>query len=163
MRVLGIDPGTAITGYAFVDDSNDEYHLISCGVIRTHSNTPAHERLQHIYQQVRALCEEYQPKRASIEKLFFSKNVRTAMKVGQARGVIMLALADVGLPIAEYSPQEIKQAVAGYGGADKQQIQQMVTMMLGLSEVINPDDAADAVAVAICHLNHHHMEELTRQ
>jgi crossover junction endodeoxyribonuclease RuvC len=120
-------------------------------------------RLQVIHREIKQLAEKWQPAEAAVEELFFSKNVRTAMSVGQARGVAMLALADAGLPVVEYTPLAIKQAVTGYGSADKTQMQEMVKMLLGLSEVPRPDDAADALAVAICHLHSARLKTLSEE
>ena len=150
--VLGIDPGTAITGYGLVRENDDGLALLDCGAITTPAGQPLAIRLQAIYQGLAGLIHDYQPEEAAVEELFFSRNVRTALSVGHARGVVLLALADAGLPIYEYKPLEVKQAIAGYGGADKRQVQEMVRMFLGLDEVPQPDDAADAVAVAFCHL-----------
>jgi crossover junction endodeoxyribonuclease RuvC len=151
--ILGIDPGTATTGYGLVREHDAELDLVSYGVIATPSGLTLPERLQTIYQGVSQVIREHQPDAAAVEELFFSRNVRTALSVGHARGVALLALADAGLPIYEYKPLEVKQAVAGYGGADKQQIQEMVRMLLHLDHVPQPDDAADAVAVAVCHIH----------
>jgi crossover junction endodeoxyribonuclease RuvC len=120
-------------------------------------------RLQAIHSEIKQLAETWQPGEAAVEELFFSKNVRTAMSVGQARGVAMLALADAGLLVAEYTPLAIKQAVTGYGSADKKQMQEMMKMLLGLSELPRPDDAADALAVAICHLHSSRLKTLSEQ
>lgn len=150
---MGIDPGTAITGYGIVEESGQRLHALASGVIRTGADQPTPIRLQAIHRQIKQLADEWQPDEAAVEELFFSRNVRTAMKVGQARGVAILALADAGLEVAEYTPLSIKQAVTGYGSADKSQMQEMVKMLLGLSEIPQPDDAADALAVAICHLH----------
>ena len=125
---------------------------VAYGVISTASTLPAPARLQIIYRDLKALIDEHRPTSSALEKLFFSRNVSTAMSVGQARGVTILALADGNLEIGEYTPNEIKQAVTGYGSADKSQIQEMVRMLLGLDDIPRPDDAADALAVAICHL-----------
>lgn len=153
MFVLGIDPGTAITGYGLVREGDQGLVLVDCGVITTGSDQPLPVRLQAIYRGLASLVERYRPDVAAVEELFFSRNARTALSVGHARGVALLAMVEAGLPIYEYKPLEVKQAVAGYGGADKQQIQHMVRMLLNLEEVPQPDDAADAVAVAICHVH----------
>ncbi len=153
MRVLGVDPGTAITGYGIVEDGPDGTYSLAYGVIRTASDRSHPERLQIIYREIKELIEEWQPTTAAVEELFFSRNVRTAMSVGQARGVVLLSLVDAGLDISEYTPLAIKKAVTGYGGADKEQVQEMVRLLLRLSETPRPDDAADALAVAICHLH----------
>jgi crossover junction endodeoxyribonuclease RuvC len=150
--VLGIDPGTAITGYGLVHEQDDGLSLVECGVVTTPSSQPLPERLQMIYRGLSDVVRRFEPEEAAVEELFFSRNVRTALSVGQARGVALLALADAGLPIYEYKPLEVKQAVAGYGGADKRQVQEMVRMLLNLERVPQPDDAADAVAVAVCHI-----------
>jgi crossover junction endodeoxyribonuclease RuvC len=151
--VLGIDPGTAITGYGLVCQDREDLSLVACGVITTPSGQPLPTRLQMIYRGLAGLIEEHQPGVAAVEELFFSRNVRTALSVGHARGVALLALAEAGLSIYEYKPLEVKQAIAGYGGADKKQVQEMVRMLLDLDDIPRPDDAADAVAVAVCHIH----------
>jgi crossover junction endodeoxyribonuclease RuvC len=158
--VLGIDPGTAITGYGLVRERADGLHLVDYGVITTPSSQALPARLQVIYQGLSDVIHEHRPTIAAVEELFFSRNVKTALSVGHARGVALLALADAGLPIYEYKPLEVKQAIAGYGGADKQQIQEMVRMLLNLDHVPHPDDAADAVAVAVCHIHSARMAAL---
>ena len=163
MVVLGIDPGTAITGYGLVKGEGDDLTLVACGAITTSSDWPLPERLQRIYQELTALIEAQQPTAAAVEELFFSKNVRTALSVGQARGVALLAAANARLPIHEYTPLQVKQAIAGYGRATKDQVQQMVRMLLGLDSVPQPDDAADAIAVAICHLHSAKLTALLRE
>jgi crossover junction endodeoxyribonuclease RuvC len=163
MRVLGIDPGTAITGYGLVEEVRGDLKLLAFGVIRTPANQPLPRRLQLIYRAVSDLAQEWEPEAAAVEELFFSRNVRTAMSVGQARGVTLLALADAGLDVAEYTPLVIKQAVTGYGSADKAQMQEMVRLLLELAEVPRPDDAADALAVAICHLHSARLAALSEE
>ena len=153
MRVLGIDPGTAITGYGVVEGEGDSLSLTTYGAITTPANQPLAQRLQHIYRELRAVITEWHPESAAVEELFFSKNARTALSVGHARGVALLALTEAGLPIQEYKPAEVKQAVAGYGNAPKQQVQGMVQLLLSLDDIPRPDDAADALAVAICHFH----------
>lgn len=153
VRVLGIDPGTAITGYGVVEEVQGDTRSVAFGVIRTPAGQPLPSRLQSIYRAVRELALEWEPGAAAVEELFFSSNVRTAMSVGHARGVVLLALAEAGLQVAEYTPSAVKRAVTGYGNADKVQMQEMVRLLLGLSDVPRPDDAADALAVAICHLH----------
>lgn len=160
MRVLGIDPGTAITGYGVVEETGGELVLRTFGAIRTPADHPLPARLQAIYRELRELAHTWQPDAAAVEELFFSRNARTAMSVGQARGVALLAMADAGLSIAEYTPTAVKQAVTGYGTADKAQMQEMVRLLLGLTESPRPDDAADALAVAICHLHTARLTEL---
>lgn len=160
MLVLGIDPGTAITGYGLVHDSEQGLALVDYGVITTPAGQPLPWRLQAIYQGLTDIVRQHKPEAAAVEELFFSRNVRTALSVGHARGVTLLALADAGLPIHEYKPLEVKQAIAGYGGADKQQVQEMVRMLLQLDHAPQPDDAADAVAVAVCHIHTARMRAL---
>ncbi len=152
MLVLGIDPGTATTGYGFIEAHPDgSFAAVTYGVITTPAQTPLAERLLLLYRQLRDLLQRYPPQGAGVEKLFFQRNVTTAMSVGQARGVVLLALAQQGVPVAEYTPNEVKMAVTGYGSAGKAQVQQMVKMLLGLETTPKPDDAADALAVALCH------------
>jgi len=153
MRVLGIDPGTATTGYGVVEETGEGLRALAYGVVTTPPDLPLPQRLQAIYRELRRLVREWQPDAAAVEELYFNVNVRTAMGVGQARGVALLAMADEGLTVAEYGPGEVKQALTGYGGAEKRQMQEMVRMLLGLSSIPRPDDAADALAVAICHLH----------
>lgn len=160
MLALGIDPGTAITGYGLVREEEAGLTLVDCGIITTPPDQPLARRLQTIYRGLADLIGRHQPDEAAVEELFFSRNVRTALSVGQARGVALLALADAGLPVYEYKPLEVKQTVAGYGGANKQQIQEMVRMLLHLDQVPQPDDAADAVAVAVCHIHSARMKAL---
>lgn len=153
MRVLGVDPGTATTGYGVVEDQEGALELLVCGVITTPPQEVMPMRLRSIYRELRTLIAQWSPEALAVEELFFSRNVTTAMSVGQARGVVLLAGAEADLPVFEYKPAEVKQAIAGYGGADKHQVQQMVRLLLRLEQVPRPDDAADAVAVAVCH--HH--------
>jgi len=160
--VLGIDPGTAITGYGLVREDRAGLTLVDYGVITTAAGRPLPERLQVIYQGLVDVAREHQPQQAAVEELFFSRNVRTALSVGHARGVTLLALADAGLAIHEYKPLEIKQAITGYGGAGKQQVQEMVRLLLELDTVPEPDDAADAVAVAVCHIHSARMKALIK-
>jgi crossover junction endodeoxyribonuclease RuvC len=150
---LGIDPGMAIVGYAVVEAQGSDLRMIACDVITTPATMPMAQRLQQIYQRLGDVIATYQPQEAALEELFFAKNARTAMMVAQARGVTMLALANGGLSIAEYTPKQVKQAVTGYGGAAKEQVGEMIRILLHLSSIPRPDDAADAAAIAICHLN----------
>ena len=161
MRVLGIDPGTAITGYGVVEERAGELSLVECGVIRTSPDAGLPARLEEIYQAVQGLIARLAPAAVAVEALFFNTNVRTAFAVGQARGVCLLAAAQAHLPVYEYTPLQIKQAVVGYGRAEKQQIQEMVRLMLRLEDIPRPDDAADAVAIAICHHHMWRMQALT--
>lgn len=155
MLVLGIDPGIALTGYGLVRDGKDvDVEMVGYGVVDTPSTMPVEQRLQQIYRDIKAIVEKYQPASVGIEKLLFGKNVTTAMAVGMARGVTVLALADCGLSITEYTPATVKEAVAGYGNAPKAQMQEMVRLLLNLESIPKPDDAADALAVAITHIHH---------
>jgi crossover junction endodeoxyribonuclease RuvC len=151
MRTIGIDPGTAILGWGVVDEHNSQLSPVAHGVLTTAAGTPQPQRLLELYTGLQALIARFKPDDAAVEELFFGKNVNTALTVGQARGVILLALMQAGLPIFEYKPASVKQAVSGYGGADKRQMQEMVRITLGLDNAPRPDDAADALAVAICH------------
>lgn len=160
MIAIGIDPGTALCGFGIVRATDDDYELVVCGAISTPARTSLDQRLLKIHAELVDLIRAYNPDQAAIEKLFFARNTTTALSVGHARGVAMLALAQAGLPIAEYTPNEIKQAVSGYGGADKHQMQQMVKMLLHLDAVPKPDDAADATAIAICHLQSARLKEI---
>ena len=154
MLAIGIDPGTAITGYGLVRELDDgSLQVIDYGVIQTPAGQAMPDRLVQIYQQLKQIIVLHSPQSGAVEKLFFARNVRTALSVGQARGVALLALAESGVAVAEYSPNEIKQAVAGYGAAEKIQVQMMVQALLDLEQIPQPDDAADALAVAICHLH----------
>jgi crossover junction endodeoxyribonuclease RuvC len=149
--VLGIDPGTAITGYGIVRFDGETLEPVTYGVITTPAASPLPLRLQHLYRELQTVIHTYRPTESSVEELFFARNVRTALSVGHARGVILLALADAGLPTYGYTPLQVKKAITGYGRATKEQIQQMVRLLLSLETVPQPDDAADALAVAICH------------
>lgn len=155
MLVIGIDPGTAITGYGLVrEDDAGKLIAVDYGVITTPAKMKLSSRLSIIYDELNKVLKKYKPQTSAVEKIFFSKNVKTAISVGQARGVVLLSLEQTGIDIADYTPNEIKQAVTGYGAADKRQIQEMVKILLELEEIPKPDDAADALAVAICHLQH---------
>jgi crossover junction endodeoxyribonuclease RuvC len=150
MIALGIDPGTAIVGYGFVREYSDgSLSAVDYGVIRTPAKTPMPERLATIYDRLTQLIQQHEPDQTAVEELFFSRNVTTAITVAQSRGVILLALQQAELPIYEYKPNFIKQSITGYGGAQKPQMQEMVRMLLNLEQIPKPDDAADALAVAI--------------
>ncbi|MDK2823835.1 MAG: crossover junction endodeoxyribonuclease RuvC [Clostridia bacterium] len=151
MIILGVDPGTAITGYGIIKVDGNKFSSLEYGCIYTDADFTNEIRLQKIYEKIWGLLDFYQPDQMAVEELFFNKNVRTALSVGQARGVILLAGALKGLKVNEYTPLQVKQAVVGYGRAHKQQVQQMVKVFLNLKETPKPDDAADALAVAICH------------
>lgn len=151
LRILGIDPGLATIGYALVDKETNHFDVLEYGIIKTSADKDDIERLKIIHHNIEELIKEFRPEEMAVEELFFNKNVKTAIAVGQARGVILLAGAQAGIKVAEYTPLQIKQAVVGYGRADKRQVQQMVKSLLNLAELPKPDDAADALAVSICH------------
>ena len=151
MRILGIDPGYAILGYGVIEKTGNHFQAIHYGAVTTHKDTPMPQRLEHLYDELREIIGEYRPEVASIEQLYFNNNAKTAIQVGQARGVAILACVKAGIEIAEYTPLQIKQALVGYGRADKKQVQFMVKTMLNLAEVPKPDDTADALAAVICH------------
>jgi crossover junction endodeoxyribonuclease RuvC len=155
--ILGLDPGTATTGYGLVEEiTGGGLRAVEFGTIQTSAELPDPGRLVILYQRLREIILLHRPQGSAVEKLFFQKNVKTALSVGQARGVILLALAEAGLNIGEYTPNEVKQAVVGYGKADKNQVQEMVRVLLNLQEIPKPDDAADALAVAITHIHTNH-------
>ncbi len=163
MIILAIDPGTAITGYGIIESEEDRISFKDCGSINTLPDASTAERLHQIYNKIIELINIYEPDEMAVEKLFFNANVQTAMSVGQAKGVALLAATSCDLEVFEYTPLQVKQAVVGYGRAEKKQIQQMVKMLLKLPEVPKPDDAADALAVAICHANSKKMHSLNFQ
>jgi len=161
MRILGLDPGTASVGYGLIEESEGQISVVAYGVIRTEpKDGDSARRLQIIYEQIDELLNQFEPDAAAVEELFFGRNITTAISVGQARGVLLLALANAGIPIAEYSPPKIKEAVSGYGKASKQQVQYMVQNLLDLEEIPKPDDAADGLAVALTHFQHRRYEML---
>ncbi len=151
MKILGVDPGTATTGFAVLEIIDGVKKLLDCGVISTPSDHPMPERLEMIYKDLTEIVQQYKPDCIVIEQLFFGNNVTTAISVGQARGVVMLVGQQHKLGFAEYTPVQVKQSVTGYGQATKKQVQEMVKTILGLKSVPRPDDAADAAAIAICH------------
>jgi crossover junction endodeoxyribonuclease RuvC len=158
LLIMGVDPGIAITGYGLVNYINNRYSIVDYGCIRTASGTPLPERLNLLYQELVKIVVKYGPEHYVVEELFFNKNTRTALVVAQARGVTILAAAGSGVPVYEYTPLQVKQAVAGSGRAGKSQVQFMVKTILALSETPAPDDVADALAVAICHAHIHSWE-----
>jgi crossover junction endodeoxyribonuclease RuvC len=160
MLVLGIDPGTAITGWGLVRQEGETLTLVDYGTVSTSADAALPQRLQTIYRELGEIFARHRPAAVAVEKLFFNKNARTAMAVGQARGVALLAVADAGLPLHEYTPLEVKLSVCGYGRGSKEQVQKLVQLLLGLDFVPKPDDAADALAVAICHLHSSRLEAL---
>lgn len=149
MKIIGIDPGTGILGFGVVELSSMKLRLVTAGVVRTPAHTPLPDRLEEIYDSLTEIIKETNPEVMAIEKLFFARNVTTAMSVSHARGVAMLTGKQAGLKIEEYTPLQIKQTITGYGKADKKQVQEMVRLQLGLKEVPKPDDCADALAAAI--------------
>lgn len=151
MRILGIDPGYAIVGYGVVEYEKSRFRVVSCGAITTAAGVPFPKRLHDIYGDMQSLIAQYRPEQLSIEKLYFNTNTTTAIDVAQARGVIVLAAETAGLPVYEYTPLQVKQSVTGYGRAEKRQVMEMVKSLLGLTAVPKPDDAADALALAVCH------------
>ncbi len=153
MRIIGVDPGTATTGFGIIEHDHGKYTFVDAGVITTPAGQPMPERLITLHAELAQVIRDTLPAEAAVESLFFATNVTTAISVGQARGVILLTLAEAGLIAAEYTPMQIKQAVTGYGGAKKPQIQQMVKSLLKLHDIPRPDDAADGLAIAITHAN----------
>ena len=154
MRVFGIDPGSDRTGYGCIDSDGRRHRLVQCGAVRAGAGITFAEQLSIIYRELSALITEHRPECVVIESIFYAANARSALKLGHARGVAMLAAIEAGVLVVEYTPAEVKRAVVGYGRAEKQQVGQMVKLLLGLDKVPSPHDAADALAVAICHLHH---------
>ena len=163
MIILAIDPGTATTGYGIIGYEGNRFKVKDYGIISTDAKLAPELRLQEIYDRIKNLIARHRPDCFVVEQLFFNSNVRTALAVGQARGVCLLVAADGGLPVAEYTPLQVKQAVVGYGRADKAQIQQMVKAILNLQEIPKPDDAADALALAICHAHSYKANDIARR
>jgi crossover junction endodeoxyribonuclease RuvC len=153
VRVLGIDPGSDRTGYGCVETAAGRHRLVICGAVAAPTGSTFPERLLAIHRGLRTCLTECRPDAVAIENVFFAMNVRSALKLGHARGVAMLAASEAGVPIVEYTPAEIKRAVVGYGRAEKVQVQQMIKLLLGLAAVPAPHDAADALAVALCHIH----------
>lgn len=149
--ILGIDPGTAITGFGVIEQRGNRFRPIEFGVIRTVSTETLPIRLDRIFCAVGAIVQRHRPQAAAVEALFFNANAQTAFAVGQARGVILLACTQAGCELYEYTPQQVKQAVVGYGKAEKRQVQEMVRVLLALDDIPRPDDAADALGIALCH------------
>jgi crossover junction endodeoxyribonuclease RuvC len=163
MIILAIDPGTATTGYGVIEHIGNRFKVKDYGIVSTDAKTAAEVRLQQIYDGLKNLIARHRPDCFVVEQLFFNVNVRTALAVGQARGVCLLVAADGGLPVAEYTPLQVKQAVVGYGRAEKSQVQHMVKAILNLTEIPKPDDAADALALAICHAHSHKTNDIARR
>ena len=151
MRILGIDPGYAIVGFGVLEAQRGQARLVRCGAINTPAGVPMPQRLVQIQEDLETLIHQFAPDVMAIEELFFNTNVTTGIGVAQARGVILMTAAKLGLSIYEYTPSQVKQAVVGYGGADKRQVMLMTQRLLGMKQIPRPDDAADALAIAICH------------
>lgn len=151
MRILGIDPGYGITGFGLIEAQRGQYRLLNCGAITTPPNTDFSWRLEMIYHDMTELLRLSQPEAVAIEELFFGQNVTTGINVAQSRGVLLLAIRQAGLPVFEYKPMQVKQALVGYGNATKRQMQDMTKRLLHLQTTPKPDDAADAIAIALCH------------
>lgn len=154
MRILGIDPGYAIVGYGVIDYHSGKFSVVGCGAVTTEADKPFPERLKNIYEDLNFIIDKYKPDALSIERLYFNTNTTTAIDVAQARGVIVLAAEKNGLEINEYTPLQVKQAVTGYGRAEKRQVMEMVKNLLFLKAVPKPDDTADALALAVCHAHY---------
>jgi len=163
MKILGIDPGLATVGYGVVEKQGDRYEGIDFGYISTPADSQISTRLFSIFKNIKLLIARFTPDEMAVEKLFFCKNIRTALQVGEARGAILTAAAESTLPVFEYTPLQVKQAVAGYGRADKKQVQEMVRILLKLPEIPKPDDTADALAIALCHLQFSRWDNMVRK
>jgi crossover junction endodeoxyribonuclease RuvC len=153
VKIFGIDPGSDRTGYGCIETTGGRHHLVICGSLSAPARSTFPEKLRHVHAGLATLLARHQPDCVAVENIFHARNVRSALKLGHARGVVLLAAAQAGLPVAEYAPTEIKLAVVGFGRAEKHQVQQMIKLLLGLDAVPSPHDAADALAVAICHVH----------
>lgn len=162
MIILGIDPGFAITGYGIINFEGNRFKVIDYGCITTEANIPLSDRLKSIYEGLNSIIFRYKPDVCAIEELFFNKNVKTALAVGHGRGVAVLCAAQANIEVYEYTPLQVKQALVGYGRADKKQVQQMIKVILSLTEIPKPDDTADALAVAVCHAHSYKIGEKAR-
>jgi crossover junction endodeoxyribonuclease RuvC len=160
MRVLGIDPGTIAMGYGVIESRDDETTLIDCGTLIAPARSPIGERLSYLYNHLSEIVSGYQPDAVAVEQPFIAKNVKSALAIGRAQAIAILAAANKGVATYEYTPTQIKQRVANYGASSKEQIQEMVRLQLGLSQIPQPSDAADALAVALCHLSQIHLSNL---
>jgi len=159
MRILGVDPGTVAMGYGVIESGDDEAALIECGVLNCSKRSPIWERLSFLYKELEKIILRHQPEVVAVEQPFVAKNVKSALTIGKAQAVAILAAANRGIPSYEYTPSQVKQRVADYGASSKEQVQEMVRLQLGLSEV-PPSDAADALAVALCHWREMHISSL---
>jgi len=160
MRALGIDPGTVTMGYGVVESRDDDMALVACGALSIKERSPIGERLSYLYRELLEIIEKYKPDVVAVEQPFVANNVRSAMAIGRAQSIALLAASTRNIPSYEYTPAQVKQVVASYGASSKEQVQEMVKLQLGLAEVPRPDDAADALAVAICHLRETHLSDL---
>ncbi len=160
MIILGIDPGTVAMGYGIIESSDDEITMIDCGTLTAPARSPIGERLSYLYNQLSEIVSRCRPDVVAVEQPFVAKNVRTALAIGRAQAVAILAAANKGIPTYEYTPTQVKQRVANYGASSKEQIQEMVRLQLRLSQTPQPSDAADALAVALCHLSEVHLSNL---
>ncbi|MDD5038305.1 MAG: crossover junction endodeoxyribonuclease RuvC [Dehalococcoidales bacterium] len=160
MKILGIDPGTIVMGYGVIESKDDDITLIDCGALTTPARSPIGERLSYLYRELMGIVSHYQPDALAVEQPFVSKNVKSALAIGKAQAVAILVAANSGIPTYEYTPAQIKQRVSNYGASSKEQIQEMVKLQLGLSQLPEPSDAADALAVALCHLSEIHLTNL---
>ena len=160
MRVLGIDPGTITMGYGLIEARDDEIALVDCGALVTPTHSPIEERLSYLYNHLLEVISRYQPDAIAVEQPFVAKNVQSALAIGRAQAVAILAAGNSGIPAFEYTPTQIKQRATNYGASSKEQVQEMVRLQLRLAEVPQPKDAADALAVAICHLRETHLSNL---
>ncbi|MCC7290171.1 crossover junction endodeoxyribonuclease RuvC [bacterium] len=162
MRILGIDPGVATTGWAIVDFINGKPNLIDFGVISTQKERSQSERLVEISEDLDQILQKFRPEKAGVELLLFNNNVKTAMSVGEARGVVLLGLQKANIPVLQFTPPQVKSSVTGNGRADKKQVQASIKMLLGLDEIPKPDDAADAIAISLCCFDNHKMDKMAK-
>jgi len=163
MRVLGIDPGTIVMGYGVIESQEDEITLVDCGALSCSGRSPIGERLSYLYNKLVDIITRYQPDTVAVEQPFMANNAKSALAIGRAQAIAILAAANNGIPTFEYTPTKVKQMVANYGASSKEQIQEMVKLQLGLAQAPQPSDAADALAVAICHLREIHLNNLLSQ
>ena len=160
MRILGVDPGTVVMGYGVIESIDDEITMVGCGALTVSARSPIGERLSYLYNQLVEIVSRYQPDSMAVEQPFVAKNVKSALAIGRAQAVAIVAAANKGIATYEYTPTQIKQRVANYGASSKEQIQEMVRLQLGLAQVPQPSDVADALAVALCHLSETHLGNL---
>lgn len=163
MIILGVDPGTILMGYGVLESTNDSTTMIDCGVLATKAGSPIGERLSFLYKRLGEIISEFTPDAVAVEQPFFAKNAKSALAIGRAQAIAILAAANRDLPVYEYTPTQVKQRVSNYGASSKEQIQEMVKLQLGLSELPQPNDAADALAVALCHISEMRLARLLSQ